>query len=251
MIDIHSHILAGQDDGAGSFEESVAMVRMAAGAGTTDIVASPHCSDEYRFEPETVAEKIAELQSAVGESPVIHFGCDFHLNPENIEDALRSPGKYSIDCHGYLLVEFSDYLIPKTAAEIFAALIASGMRPIITHPERNALLRRSLADLESWVEQGCIVQVTAQSLLGRFGNSARNTSEVLMNRGLVHTLASDGHDLKYRPPVLRVVYEHVIRSYGEDTAARLCVSNPRAILDGAPVEPVATPPKRRRWYWLR
>jgi protein-tyrosine phosphatase len=221
---------------------------MAGAAGTTDIVASPHCNDEYRFEPETVAARIAELQSAAGESPVIHFGCDFHLNPENIEDALHSPGKYSIDHRGYLLVEFSDYLIPKTTAEIFAALIASGLRPIITHPERNAMLRRRVADLESWVGQGCIIQVTAQSLLGSFGKSARDASAALLNRGLVHVLASDGHDLQHRPPVLRAAYEHVIERYGEDTAARLCVSNPRAVLDGAPVELVAAPLKTRHWY---
>src|SRR5215467_2489642 len=121
MIDIHSHILAELDDGAQSFEESVEMVRMAAAAGTTDIVASPHSNDEYDFEPETVERRISELQRAASESLVIHYGCDFHLNPENIESALRSPDRYTIDHKSYLLVEFSDFLIPRTTAEIFAA----------------------------------------------------------------------------------------------------------------------------------
>jgi protein-tyrosine phosphatase len=252
MIDIHSHILYGLDDGARTFEESLEMVRMAAAGGTTDIVASPHANEEYHFEPEAVEARISELQSAAGDSPVIHYGCDFHLTPENIEDALRSPGKYSIGHRGYLLVEFSDFLIPKTTSQIFAALLAAGMRPIITHPERNRLLRGRIDEMGSWVQLGCLIQVTAQSLLGRFGKSAQDASAALMKRGLVHVLASDGHDLKHRPPVLNEAHQHLLARFGEETARRLCVSNPRAIIDGRSVEPVSPPEKTRPWHsWWR
>ena len=252
MIDIHSHILHDLDDGARTFEESLEMVRIAAAAGTTEIVASPHANEEYRFEPETVEARIAELQTAAGASPVIHYGCDFHLTRENIEDALRSPGKYSIAHRGYLLVEFSDFLIPKSTGEIFAALLSAGMRPIITHPERNRLLRSRTDDLAAWVEQGCLIQVTAQSLLGRFGKSARNASAAWIGRGLVQVLASDGHDPKHRPPVLNEAYAHVAELFGEETARSLCVSNPRAIVNGEPVERLRPAVKARRWYaWWR
>src|SRR4051812_20286960 len=193
MIDIHSHILPGLDDGAETPEESLAMVRMAAAAGTTDIVASPHANEKYVFNPETVKRKIRELQAAVGESPRIYFGCDFHMTVENLDDALRSPEKYSINHRGYLLVEFSDFHIPKTTSTIFDRLMHAGMRPIVTHPERNQFLQNKLADLETWVAQGALVQVTVQSLLGRFGKSARSVAHELMERGLVHFLASDAH----------------------------------------------------------
>ena len=93
MIDIHSHILPGLDDGSESLEESVAMLQQAAAAGTTDIVASPHANQEYLFDPLMVEQKISELQAAVGDAPRIHYGCDFHLTLENIEDALRVTGK--------------------------------------------------------------------------------------------------------------------------------------------------------------
>src|SRR5437660_437298 len=141
------------------------MVRMAAKAGTTDIVASPHANQDYKFDPQVVEQKIGEVQAAVGDSPQIHYGCDFHLTVENIEDALRSPGKYSINHRGYLLVEFSDFLIPKTTAEIFRRLICAGMCPIVTHPERNALLRARVPEMAEWVSAGALLQVTAQSLL--------------------------------------------------------------------------------------
>src|ERR1039457_2850935 len=97
MIDIHSHILPGLDDGSESLEESVEMLRQAAAAGTSDIVASPHANQDYAFDPLLVERRIGELQAAVGDAPQIHYGCDFHLTLENIDDALRSPGKYSID----------------------------------------------------------------------------------------------------------------------------------------------------------
>src|ERR1039458_475267 len=95
MIDIHSHILPGLDDGSQSLEDSVAMLRQAAASGTTDIVASPHANQKYKFDPLVVESRIGELQAAVGDSPQIHYGCDFHLTMENIDDALRSPGEDS------------------------------------------------------------------------------------------------------------------------------------------------------------
>src|ERR1039458_3898613 len=173
MIDTHSHIRPGRDDGSESLEESVEMLRQAAAAGTADIVASPHANQDYAFDPLVVERKIGELQAAVGDAPRIHYGCDFHLTLENIDDALRSPGKYSIDHRGYLLVEFSDFLIPKTTGQIFARMMHVGLRPIVTHPERNQLLQRRLPELEAWVAQGAHLQVTAQSFLGRFGKTAK------------------------------------------------------------------------------
>jgi protein-tyrosine phosphatase len=101
-----------------------------------------------------VEAAIARLQSAAGDSPRIHYGCDFHLNPENIQDALHSPCKYAIGHRVYLLVEFDDRIIPAMTSGIFAALIAACMRPVITHPERNPILRARPADLESWGPPG-------------------------------------------------------------------------------------------------
>ncbi len=251
MIDIHSHILDGLDDGALSFEVSLEMVRMAGAAGTTDIVASPHANGEYGFDPQIVEAKIAELQAAAGDSPRIHYGCDFHLNPENIQDALKCPARYTIDHRNYLLVEFDNLVIPAATSAIFAALIAAGMRPVITHPERNPILRARMADLANWVAQGCALQVTAQSLLGPFGKPARNASFALLERGLVHVVASDGHNVKYRPPVLRQAYDLLAERYGQPAAERLCITNPRLILDGAPVESVSASAPPRRWYSWR
>ena len=141
------------------------MLRLAADSGTTDIVATPHANSAFPFDPDLIGRKIAELQDAAGPIPRIHRGCDFHLTLENIEDALANPRKYAINHLCYLLVEFSDLLIPRTTQEIFDRLQGAGLVPIVTHPERNGLLHTRLDQLQAWVEHGALVQVTAGSLL--------------------------------------------------------------------------------------
>jgi len=249
MVDIHSHILPEQDDGARTFDVALSMVRMAAVAGTTDIVASPHANSQFVFQPEVVEQKIAALQRAAGDALKIHYGCDFHLTPENIEDAIAAPGKYSIDHKGYLLVEFADNMVPKTMDSIFSRMLKAGLQPIVTHPERNPLLQKQLPELERWVNQGCLIQVTAQSLLGRFGKTAKSVSEELMRRGLVHFLASDAHDCQHRPPLLDEVWGLTAKQYGEDTARRLLEENPRAALTGAELSMEQVEVKKKRsWF---
>src|SRR5713226_9366773 len=149
------------------------MLRLAAESGTSDLVASPHSNHQFKFDPEIVAEKIEELRRAAGGIVRIHTGCDFHLSFDNIQDSLQHPRKYAINHKNYVLVEFSDLLIPKTTDEVFYQMQAAGMVPIITHPERNMLLQQRLDKLAQWIESGCLVQVTAQSFLGGFGKHAK------------------------------------------------------------------------------
>ena len=114
---------------------SVAMLQMAASGGTTDI--------DYEFQPELIAERRAELQGLLGDGIRIHTGCDFHLKHDNILDALARPEKYSVNGLGWVLVEFSDMMIFPNTEHIFAKMRDAGMRVIVTHPERNWLLRGS------------------------------------------------------------------------------------------------------------
>ena len=249
MVDIHSHILHGLDDGAKTFEDSLAMVRMAKAAGTTDLVATPHANLTYEFKPDVVEQRLSELREAAGDSaPRLHGGCDFHLAFDNIQDALTNPRKYTIGHRNYLLVEFSDLAIFHTTTSVFENLIAAGMIPVITHPERNALLQMRIQSLREWVGMGCLIQVTAQSFLGRWGNAARQFSGELMKQGLVHVVASDGHDTVRRPPVLAEAYRHLADEYGAASADRLFSRNPLAIVEGKPLLPSEPEPVNRRWY---
>lgn len=250
MIDIHSHILPGLDDGSKSLEQSVAMLRMAAEAGTTDIVATPHANQTYAFDPLLVERRISEVQAAAGDVPQIYYGCDFHLTLENIEDAVRVPEKYSINHKGYLLVEFSDFLVPKTTDQIFARLMQARLKPIITHPERNQLLQKRLEDLEAWVAQGVHLQVTAQSFLGRFGRTAKAFADDLMRRGLVKFVASDAHDTQWRTPRMNEAFRYVEKTFGEEAAFRTFEENPRSALAGTPLLGTPMPIKRKKWLGI-
>jgi protein-tyrosine phosphatase len=250
MVDIHSHILPGLDDGAETLEESLAMLKIAAASGTTDIVGTPHANSEYAFDPEVVAQKLAELTAAAGDSIRIHTGCDFHLQYENIQDSLEHPTKYTINHKNYLLVEFSDLMIFNTTADIFYQLRSAGMVPVVTHPERNWLLQKRFDAIKQWVSEGACLQVTAHSLVGRFGKHAREYADKLIKAGLVHFIASDAHGTKDRNPDMREAFEYVSDRYGPKRAELLFVVNPRAALEGRrlPEAALAGEEPARKWY---
>jgi protein-tyrosine phosphatase len=252
LIDIHSHVLYGVDDGARTLEDSVAMVRMAAANGTTDLVATPHANTEYRFDPQIIQERLAEIGAASGNVLRLHTGCDFHLSYDNIQDAIANPRKYTINQQRYLMVEFSDMLIFHNTAEIFSRLQDAGMTPVITHPERNGLLRQRLDQIAEWVQNGARIQVTAQSLLGGFGRRAAEFSKTLLDRKLVHFLASDAHDCERRPPRLDLAHAWMKEHHGEARADALCITNPKATLTGESLEPMqdSDTSESRKWYQI-
>ncbi len=223
------------------------MVHVAAESGTTDLVATPHCNLDYVFEPAVVESKLAELAGASDHVVTLHYGCDFHFYYENIQSVFEDPHRYTIGHGSYLLVEFPELLIPATTSEVFQRLLDQGIVPVITHPERNYLLQARLPQLQAWVSDGVLLQVTAQSFLGRFGSEARRFSEELMRRGLIHIVASDGHDPEDRPPRLDHAYRRIAKKWGEDWAEALCVANPRAALVGEPL-PHQPEPAAKRWY---
>jgi protein-tyrosine phosphatase len=227
------------------------MVRMAAENGTTDLVATPHANHEYNFDPELIGQRIEEIGAASQGVLKLHRGCDFHLSYENIEDAVSNPTKYAINGAKYLLVEFSDILIFHNTGEIFGRFLDAGLFPIITHPERNALLRKKISDISAWVEAGVCVQVTAQSLTGDFGKNAQSFSRDLLDKGLVHFIASDAHDCEHRPPRLDQASAWLARNYGHQIAEMLCETNPRAALTGAPVDSIPAEGRSSSGSWLK
>jgi protein-tyrosine phosphatase len=250
LIDIHSHVLYGLDDGARTLETSVAMLRMARESGTTAIVATPHANPQYSYDVDVIERKIEDLRPALPEGLEIYRGCDFHLSYDNIQDAISNPRKYTINQGPYLLVEFSDLLIFRNTAEIFSKLRNAGMIPIITHPERNSLLRQRLEQIASWVAEGAVNQVTAGSLLGAFGKRAQDFAKLLLERNLLHIIASDAHDLEHRPPRMDLAFDWLKQHAGEEIARVACITNPSRTLTGAPLELPQNEVSvaRRKWY---
>ena len=256
MIDIHSHVFWGLDDGAASLEDSLAMARDAASTGTTDMVATPHLNARFEYRPELVTERMAELAQGLGglgSGPRLHRGCEFHVNFDNIDHLLEQPSTYTINGGPYLLLECPDLHLGKHMERIFERLFEARITPIIAHPERNPLLRQKPEKLEEWVELGCLTQLTALSITGGFGGSAKSASARLLAKGLAHVVASDAHDPVRRHPRMDEAYRAVRAHFGEDRAQLLFEETPRGIIEGRPVaggkQRVWEPEPRRFLFW--
>jgi protein-tyrosine phosphatase len=205
---------------------------------------------KYTFDRELVLDRISVLSEACKGTPRIHYGCEFHLTFDNFEHLMENRSTYTINHKQYLLVECPDSHVGQHTEAVLRKMVDSGLVPIIAHPERNPVLRQKLSRVEEWVELGCLLQVTAMSLTGGFGNSAKTASFQLMDDGLVHIIASDCHDPVRRSPHLAEACEIVASRYGEDAAAILFHETPRAAIDGAPVPGGKQNHIRRRSRWF-
>jgi protein-tyrosine phosphatase len=262
MIDIHCHILPDLDDGSESLEMSVEMAEMAIADGVTHIIGTPHAHPKYPFVPELVTKRCEELQGRFAGRLTIATGCDFHLSFENLQEIRHRPTRYTLNQKNYLLVEFADYSIPPSMDQTLHGLHLAGILPIITHPERNPLIRSKPERLFRWLRQGCYAQVTASSLLGRFGKPAQDAAAQWMGLSAVHFLASDAHNVTSRPLRLKETFEHVAKTWGPEVARAVLVDNPLAAFEGKSLPwvpeldediglaPGGTSTKKRKRFWF-
>jgi protein-tyrosine phosphatase len=232
VIDIHCHILPDVDDGPKSWDVSEQMCRMAAQDGIEHIVATPHANDRFNYDRVLLENKLDQLRHRNGAKPALSLGCDFHLSYDNLQKALVEPATYAIHRSRYMLVELSNYSIPTQIDDCFNQLLGIGITPILTHPERNPLLQQSMQRVLGWIQQGCVVQVTASAVTGAWGERVWRAAHWLLKRNAVHVLASDAHDDKHRVPGLSLAREAVGDDFGEEVAQFLVDGNPRAVIEG-------------------
>jgi protein-tyrosine phosphatase len=210
------------------------MCETAAADGITHIVATPHCNDRYHYDRKAALAMVEELARRV---PNLAFslGCDFHLSYENIEDARRHPELYTIGDTKYLLVELSQYAVPNSVTTVLSELTCLGLVPIITHPERNKLVESRSELVGEWIALGCLVQITANSLTGSWGSSAKKFCERLLKHEQVHAVATDAHDPDRRPPILSDARKVAAKMVGEEYAQAMFSDIPLAIVRGEAV----------------
>jgi len=234
MIDIHHHLIYGVDDGAQNLQMSLDMAQRAAEDGITHIVCTPHHSDEYFYRKDVIVDRFEELKHLLHGTVALSLGCDFHFSAENIFEALKEPGKYSVNGKGYLLIEFSNAGISQSQLDAIFDMQSAGYTLIVTHPERYPAVHHNPAMVADWINRGCLIQVTANALYGRSGPVAGALANEFLKRNWIHFLATDAHAIDWRPPHLHKAYDYVAQKMGEEAARRLCITNPQAVVDGAP-----------------
>lgn len=267
MIDLHTHILAGVDDGANTIEESLDMCRIAYRDGIRTIVATPHTLNGlYHNDRPSILAKVQDLNTALIQfrnpnsefrisksairnpksqirdpnseirSPkfdlIVLPGADVHLNDQTIPQL--DGGKLTTigDTGKCLLLEFPFTGIPYGAEEVLHQLILRGLIPIISHPERNLEVEQNPKRYCEMIRMGCLGQLTAMSLTDGFGPKVRRLAEKLLSRGLIQIIASDAHSADGRPPVLSPAARAAAKIVGEKEALRMVTDHPQAILEG-------------------
>ena len=246
IVDLHSHVLPGVDDGARDTAEGVAAVQALFSEGITTVVATPHLSASLDERSGSLAARLddfdrayADLQAALVSDEyqgVVQRGAEIKLNAP---DPDLSDPRLRIAATRFVLVEFPGFRIPPFAGNQFAALIENGWQPVLAHAERHAGIVHTLSELHEWKSAGVCIQTNAGSLLGQYGEQAQLAAASLLSLGVVDYLASDYHargDIGMAS-ALEVLAEH---SNGEEIAGLLAVANPRRLLGEE--NPLAVPP---------
>ncbi len=261
MIDLHCHLLPGIDDGASDLATSLRMARIAAEDGIAVVACTPHIYPGlYDNAGLAIRRAVRELQARIDEANIplrLTHGADIHLTPDLVE-GLGDGRLPSLHDSRYFLLEPPHHVAPPRLEETAFELLATGYVPVITHPERLSWIEDHREIFVGLVRRGAWLQVTAGSLTGRFGASARYWGERLLDEGLVHILATDSHDVIRRPPLLAEGRRVAERWVGATEACHLVETRPQGILDDAQPErlPAAlslpsTEPVRAGGSWLR
>jgi len=250
LIDIHCHILPGVDDGPVDKEESLAMAEKATADGIRIIVATPHTLNGRYLNPsEKIMTQVRDLQSLLSEAQSeIHIvpGAEIHFCLNLKERILNRDALTINDTGKYLLVEFPFQTLPTGYREELFRLKLEGITPIIAHPERNAVFQQYPEMLEELVAAGCLMQVTAMSITGGFGEDVMECAAWMLKIRLAHVIATDAHSAGNRSPILSSAVAVAARIMGNRTDAELMVTRiPEAILAGKPVE-IPEPPRAVR-----
>ncbi|MCF1680011.1 tyrosine-protein phosphatase [Tetragenococcus koreensis] len=211
MIDLHCHILPNIDDGADSIETSLAMAKEAVRQGITHILCTPHHNNgRYENPKATVVQAVALLQKELDKQQVdltLFEGQEVRITGDLLQEVNDDRILFTDLTNIYVLIEFPTMDIPAYTEQLFFELRAQERVPVIVHPERNAKFREDPNRLLSYLEMGCLAQLTAPSLVGTFGKSIQKTAQVMVDHNLVQMVASDAHGVNKRRFHLKEAYE--------------------------------------------
>lgn len=238
IVDLHTHVLPGVDDGAQTMAQSLEMLRNACASDVVALVATPHCCFPGVFEnrwDEAFSRKMEALQEAARSLPIeIYSGMEVRVN-ESLFSLLEANQVRTINGSRYLLTEFSWRDTVDFMGSSLRRLLKLGYVPLIAHPERYFAVTQNPECMREFVEMGCHLQLTADSILGKFGRDAAVAADILLRWDLTACVASDAHGVWERTNFLTEAYEY-LALYGSAAYAKtLMLENPLRILENEPI----------------
>ncbi|NIL97068.1 MAG: hypothetical protein GTO53_05925 [Planctomycetales bacterium] len=257
FVDIHCHLLPGIDDGARDWDESLAMAELAVADGVQTILCTPHQLGSYRQNTAAdVRQRVRQLDALLRERQIplnVLPGADVRIEPDLVAE-LQADRVLTLGDQGrHVLLELPhDLYLPLDP--LVEALRGVGLQSILSHPERNQGILRQPSLLTQLVSAGCLMQVTAGSLLGTFGPSVQQFSQKILQEGLCHFLATDAHGATARRPRLQAAFRRATQLVGTEYARRICCENPGRVASGKSVAAgvqQGARPGLRGWWGLR
>jgi len=255
MIDLHTHILPGFDDGAQTLEDALAMARVAVADGITTLAATPHNMEwppdgYHQADVESATARLQAAFSQAGLTLKLVPGVEAYIVPDLVGQ-LESKQAFPLNGARYLLVELPLSAYPTYTEQALFAVQVRGYVPLLAHPERNAVILEDPAILERLVERGILAQVTAGSLLGEFGRAVQDLARTLLEHKMIHVIASDAHAADRRRPALSAAVAVAAGIVGQASAKAMVTTTPEAILRGETFYIDSPRPYKRgrRWFW--
>jgi protein-tyrosine phosphatase len=238
MVDLHCHLLPSIDDGPKSMAEALEMARCAWAGGIRKAVLTPHLHiGRYENDLASIAAATRVFAAELQRQDIaleIAFAAEIRICPELTALVATEIAPFVGELGGMkiVLLEFPHSHIPVGSDKMVDWLLAHNVRPMIAHPERNKDVMRKIDKIRPFVEMGCLMQVTAGSVAGRFGPVAQQRARDLLERGFVHVLASDAHNLSVRRPELEEGRAAAQGIVGEAASWALVRETPLAITAG-------------------
>lgn len=263
MIDSHSHILPGLDDGAKTMDETLEIVRQLCEAGFKTLISTPHVLEGRGFlHPEEILNSAARVGQAVAEAGIpveIVPGAENYIFPD-MGKWVREGNLLSLgNTQKYILVELPRLEIPHYTDHVFFELQVQGLTPILAHPERYRGLVAEPKRLLEWAKKGILFQLDLRSLRGRYGPKAQELAETLLQSHLIHLIGSDAHRVASNESSVQESLQRLKQLVGEEKYRELTLTNPQAVLEGKAMpdrenyslqEPMIMKKKKRKFWGL-
>ena len=253
FIDIHCHLVPAIDDGASTWDETLAMAKMAVADGIGTIICTPHqCGNYASNRGEDIRVAVGQLQQVLDRAKIplaVLPGADVRIESNLIQQLLSGDVLTLADQSRHVLLELPHELY-FPLEPVLTGLRKHRMVGILSHPERNQGILQRPEIVASLVEAGCLMQITAGSLMGTFGEAIQKVAEQLLTKGLVHFIATDAHGIKARRPMIRRAFQRATELVGEDLAMDICCRNPRCVADGRDCRDGVQATVQRGWRGL-